>query len=84
MLKVSDWTAANGERSLSFIPMRTFGQKLAQVDGYKGDEYTRYGKLQTLDRRVKTPFAWYSYMCCTAIACTMDPAKESSRRQSRA
>lgn len=42
--------------------MWTFGQRLAEVDASKGDEYTLFGKLQTLDRRVKVPFGWYFYM----------------------
>lgn len=63
VLQVHDWThPKSGERTLSFIPMWTFGQKLAGIESRKGDEYTLYGKLQTLSNRVKVPFGWYFYM----------------------
>ncbi|PKO66934.1 MAG: hypothetical protein CVU22_14095 [Betaproteobacteria bacterium HGW-Betaproteobacteria-16] len=63
VMKMSDWTDPTSKiRYLSLVPMWTFKQKLASVDPRRGDAYAHYGKLQTLDRRVKVPFAWYFYM----------------------
>ena len=63
VMRMSDWTDPQTKtRYLSLVPMWTFKQKLASVDPHRGDAYTHYGKLQTLDRRVKVPFAWYFYM----------------------
>lgn len=63
VMRLSDWTnPKTGERAMDLIPMWTFGQKLAEVDASKGDAYTLFGRLQTLDRRVKVPFGWYFYM----------------------
>ncbi len=63
VLSLSDWTDPNnGRRHLSLVPIWTFSQRLAEVDGNKGDCYAHFGRLQTIDRRVKVPFAWYFYM----------------------
>lgn len=63
VMQLSDWTDPNRKtRHLSLVPMWTFGRKLAEVDANKGDTYAHFGKLQTLDRRVKVPFGWYFYM----------------------
>lgn len=62
-MQLSDWTdPRTNDRHLELVPMWTFAQKLAEVDSSKGDVYAHYGKLQTLDRRVKVPFGWYFYM----------------------
>ncbi|OJV62590.1 MAG: hypothetical protein BGO35_16295 [Burkholderiales bacterium 64-34] len=50
------------DRHLDLVPMWTFPEKLAEVDSSTGDTHTHFGKLQTLDRRVKVPFGWYFYM----------------------
>jgi len=62
-MQLSDWTdPTNKNRALGLVPMWTFPQKIARIDASKGDTYTHFGKLQTLDRRVKVPFGWYFYM----------------------
>ncbi len=62
-LTFSDWTDPNtGVRHLSYVPLWTFDKKLAEIESRKGDCYGHFSKLQTLDRRVKVPFAWYFYM----------------------
>ncbi|MGB4010912.1 MAG: hypothetical protein WBL16_08045 [Zwartia sp.] len=63
VMQLSDWTdPTNKNRALGLVPMWTFPQKIARIDASKGDTYTHFGKLQTLDRRVKVPFGWYFYM----------------------
>lgn len=63
VVQLSDWTdPKSGTRYLSLVPMWSFAQKLAEVEPNKGDTYAHFGKLQTLDRRVKVPFGWYFYM----------------------
>lgn len=63
VLSLSDWTDPNsGMRHLSLVPVWTFSQRLAEIDGNQGDCYAHFGRLQTLDRRVKVPFAWFFYM----------------------
>lgn len=62
VMSFSDWTDPQGERWLGLVPEWNFLKPLAKVESNKGDAYTFFGKLQTLDRRVKVPFAWYFYM----------------------
>ncbi len=63
IMSISDWTdPKTGQRFLDLVPAWTFSKPLAKVDASKGDAYTFYGKLQTLDRRVGVPFGWYFYM----------------------
>lgn len=63
LLKFSDWTdPKTGTRYLSVVPLWTFAKKLAEVKSSTGDVYGLFSKLQTLDRRVQVPFAWYFYM----------------------
>lgn len=63
VMQLSDWAdPKSNDRHLGLVPMWTFSQKLAEVDSNKGDTYAHFGKLQTLDRRVKVPFGWYFYM----------------------
>ena len=62
VMKMTDYTSAQGVRSLELIPSWTTRHKLAEVDASKADCYTFFGKLQTLDRRVKVPFGWYFFM----------------------
>ena len=63
IMDTSDWTnPKTGQRHMSLVPMWTHSKALAKVDAHKGDTYTFYGKLQTLDRRVGVPFGWYFYM----------------------
>ena len=63
VMQLSDWTnPKTGVRGMDLIPIWTFPKKLAEVLANKGDVYSFYGKLQTLDRRVGVPFGWYFYM----------------------
>jgi len=63
VMQFSDWTnPKTGDRGMDLIPAWTFGKKLAEVLANKGDVYSFFGKLQTLDRRVGVPFGWYFYM----------------------
>ncbi|TBR77013.1 MAG: hypothetical protein EPN64_04640 [Burkholderiaceae bacterium] len=63
VMQLGDWTnPKTGERGMNLIPVWTFGKKLAEVKAGSGDVYTFFGKLQTLDRRVGVPFAWYFFM----------------------
>jgi hypothetical protein len=62
-LQLNDWTdPRSGERSMGLIPVWGFTGKLAEVDRPSLSDYALYGKLETLDRRVKVPFGWYFYM----------------------
>jgi hypothetical protein len=63
VMEFHDWTdPQTGERDAGLVPKWTFGHKLAEVNARKGELHAFYGKLQTLDRRVKVPFGWYFYM----------------------
>jgi hypothetical protein len=63
IMTLLDWTnPKTRERSMDLTPQWTFGKRLAEVQARKGDVYSFFGKLQTLDRRVQVPFAWYFYM----------------------
>ena len=62
VMSMTDYTSVKGVLVLELIPSWTTRQKLAEVDASKGDCYTFFGKLQTLDRRVKVPFGWYFFM----------------------
>ncbi len=63
IMDTSDWTdPKTSERFVDLVPAWTFSKPVAKVDAHKGDAYTFYGKLQTLDRRVGVPFGWYFYM----------------------
>lgn len=63
VMTFSDWAdPRTGQRHLSLVPNWTFAKQLAKVEARKGDAYTHFGRLQTLDRRVKVPFGWYFYM----------------------
>jgi hypothetical protein len=63
VLKFSDWTDPHTQhRHLTLIPLWRFAQPLAEVRARRRDIYSFYGRLQTLDRRVGHPFAWYFYM----------------------
>jgi hypothetical protein len=62
-MRLSDWIdPRTNARRVGLVPLWTFGQKLAEVDAYKGDAGAFYGKLQTLDHRVGVPFGWYFFM----------------------
>lgn len=60
--QVSDYTDAQGQRWLGYIPLWTHARKLAKIDATKGSAYELFGKLEKLDRLVGVPFAWYFYM----------------------
>lgn len=62
VVEVTDYTDTKGERWLSLIPVWTFAQKLAKIEGGKGGVYELFGKLQKMDLRLKAPFGWYFYM----------------------
>ncbi len=63
VMTFSDWVdPSTGQRHLSLVPNWTFAKQLAKVEARKGDAYTHFGRLLTLDRRVKVPFGWYFYM----------------------
>ena len=62
VMDMTDYTDDKGDRWLTLIPIWTTKLKLAEVDPLKGDTYTFFGRLQTLDRRVKVPMGWYFYM----------------------
>ncbi|WP_189691111.1 hypothetical protein [Pseudorhodoferax aquiterrae] len=63
LLQFSDWTDPSSRtRYLSVVPLWTFSQKLAEVNARSGDVYGLFSKLQTIDRRVEVPFAWFFYM----------------------
>lgn len=62
VMKTTDWTSDNGERSMELIPMWTFDKKMAEIPSHKGSEYELFGKLEKLDQRTKVPFAWFFFM----------------------
>lgn len=62
VMQLGDWTnPKTGERTMDLVPVWTLGKPLAEVHA-KGDVYSHFGKLQTLDRRISVPFGWYFYM----------------------
>lgn len=63
VMEFQDWTnPSNGVRDMALVPSWTFDKKLAEVKARVGETHAFYGKLQTIDRRVKVPFGWYFYM----------------------
>ena len=62
-IDLTDWTNPHsGERVMGLIPLWAYMRPLAKVDRPGLSDYALYSKLETLDRRVKVPFAWYFYM----------------------
>lgn len=63
VMQLSDWTdPKSGVRGMDLVPVWTFGKKLAEIHADKGDVYSFFGKLQTLDRRIGVAFGWYFFM----------------------
>lgn len=60
-LKLTDYTAPSGERTMTLIPAWAFRRPIAKVDAAKGSDYEFYGRLEKLDRRVGVPFGWYFF-----------------------
>lgn len=61
-MDLSDYTAPDGERSMGLIPMWTHTKKIAAIERRPKSDYELFGKLESLDRRVGVPFAWFFYM----------------------
>lgn len=62
-LDLQDWTNPRDQhRDMALIPVWGFAGKLAKVGPLSLSDYALFGKLETLDRRTKCPFAWYFYM----------------------
>ncbi|MBU9198855.1 hypothetical protein KTD33_30475 [Burkholderia gladioli] len=62
VFKTSDYTAPDGRRTMSYIPAWTHTKKVAALENtHRLDDYGLYGKLNKLDERIGTPFAWFFY-----------------------
>lgn len=61
-LQIADYTSPKGERSMSVIPLWTHTRKMAEIARHPASTYELYGKLESMDRRLDVPFAWYFYM----------------------
>lgn len=61
-LQISDYTSPQGERSMGVIPLWTHSRKMAALARGPKSTYELFGKLESLDRRLGVPFAWYFYM----------------------
>lgn len=61
VLDTSDHDDGLGQRYVSFVPMWTYLKPVAEI-GWVPNIHTLFGKLQSLDRRLKVPFGWYFYM----------------------
>lgn len=61
-MDLSDYTSPDGERSMGLIPMWTHRKKMAAIERRPKSDYELFGKLESMDRRVGVPFAWFFYM----------------------
>ena len=65
VMSMTEHAGSERVRSLAptpIIPIWATRHQLAEVAASKADPYTCFGKLQTLDRRVKVTFGWYFFM----------------------
>lgn len=61
VLDARDHTDARGLRTMGFVPLWTLKKPVAVID-WVPNIHTLFGKLQSLDQRVKVPFAWFFFM----------------------
>ncbi len=61
VLDASDYTDPRGDRTMSFVPLWTLTKPVAAIEKAP-NIHTLFGKLQSLDKRVKVPFGWFFFM----------------------
>lgn len=61
-MDLSDYTSPQGERSMGLIPLWAHTMKIAVIERRPKSDIELFGKLESLDRRLGVPFAWYFYM----------------------
>lgn len=61
-MQLTDYTSPKGQRDMELIPLWTHQRTMAKITRRPPSDYTLFGKLQSIDRRVGVPFAWYFYM----------------------
>lgn len=61
-MQLEDYTSPKGERDMALVPLWTHKRTMAKIARRPPSDYTLFGKLQSIDRRVGVPFAWFFYM----------------------
>lgn len=62
VFQFADHTDGNGERAMEFVPVWTYGPKIAAIKRLPGSAYALYAKLESIDRRTGVPMGWYFWM----------------------
>lgn len=62
-LRLADWKDPRSpRRDMSLVPIWGFRGRLAEIAPPSMSDYSLYGKLEAMDRRLGVPFGWYTYM----------------------